>query len=84
MEFKSRKEVDEDRVSHLLPWVIGHPVLGREGGDHFLCQLSRQLTLDKHLIAPMTGEVADFDVCNKGICRGRKGMTFVQSFKPLF
>ena len=84
MEFKSWKEVDEDRISHLLPRVIVHPVLGREGGDHFFCQLSRKLILDKHLIAPLAGEVADFDVCKRGICRGRKGMTFVQSFKPLF
>ena len=44
----------------------------------------KEAQMDRHLIAPMTGEVADFDVCKKGICRGRKGMTFVQYFKPLF
>jgi len=60
----------------LCPWLRGWgplPLL-----------VVKEAQMDKHLIAPMTGEVADFDVCKKGICRGRKGMTFVQSFKPLF
>lgn len=62
----------------------GHPALGHEGRHHFLCLLAEGLGLDRHLVALMAGKVIDLGTCEEGVYWGRKGMTFVLSFKSLF
>ena len=55
-----------------LPRASGHPVLGQEGGHIYLCQLPGRLILDRHVIAPVSGEVKELDVFEGGICLGKR------------